>query len=105
MASGYLDLTSRYWRMSAVGAAAVWTRRARTRPAYSFGAAFFFVLAAGALTGAAGRLRFRRALSFFWLIRRRIFIERRLSRLPMGSNYCFAVPVSTTGPRRSAERA
>src|SRR5882724_2802101 len=95
MASGYLDLTSRYWRMSAVGAAAVCTRRARTRPPYSFGAAFFLVLAAGALAGAGGRLRLRRALSFFWLMRRRIFMERRLSRLPMRSDYCFGASVST----------
>lgn len=56
---------------------------------YSLGAAAFFVArdfaAAGAL--AAGRfsaiLRLRRALSFFWLTRRRIFNERRLSCLPM----------------------
>jgi len=55
-------------------------------PLYSLAGAFFFVLgAATALAaGAAGRLRLMRALSFFWLMRRRIFIERRLSRLPMG---------------------
>jgi hypothetical protein len=52
----------------------------------SFAAAFFFVFGAAAAlaAGAAGRLRLMRALSFFWLMRRRIFIERRLSRLPMG---------------------
>jgi hypothetical protein len=97
--------------MSAVGAAAVCTTRgARARPLavapegrevgvagrggrvcahgapnahYSFEAGFFLAaFGAGAFAFATLR-RFRRALSFFWLMRRRIFIERRLSRLPI----------------------
>src|SRR5262245_31170574 len=94
MASGYLALTSRYWRMRAVGALGA---AASTLP-YSFAAPFFFDFA-GAPAGAAlllrvPRFRLRRALYFFWLMRRRIFIERRLSRRPMRTEYWLATSVS-----------
>jgi hypothetical protein len=70
--------------MSAVGAAAATVTTREGAAPYSFAAGFFFAgFAAGALAFAA-RWRFLRALSFFWLMRRRIFMERRLSRLPMG---------------------
>ena len=53
---------------------------------YFFGAAAFFFAGfapAAALSRPAVRFFARRALSFRCLVRRRIFIDRRLSRLPM----------------------
>src|SRR6185437_2649927 len=91
MASGYLDFTSRYWRISAVGAAACTDVRAPLPASrYFLGAAAFFL--AGFALGAAFPLPAvfffaRRALSFLCRVRRRIFIDRRLSRRPMRSQY------------------
>src|SRR5215831_6094992 len=70
--------------MSAVGAAGGAPSKRAGAP-YSFELVFFLGLAAVVLARAVSRLRLRRALSFRWLVRRRIFIERRLSRLPMRS--------------------
>ena len=93
MASGYLDFTSRYWRISAVGAAACKSMRVRDPPpiVYFFGAAVFF-LAAGLAVAAAFSLPAvfflaMRAFSFFCRVRRRIFIDFRLSRRPMRWQY------------------
>src|SRR5580693_8138882 len=92
MASGYRDLTSRYWRISAVGAAACKSVRVRDPPppVYFFGAAAFF-LAGFAVVAAfflpAVFFLATRAFSFFCRVRRRIFIDRRLSRRPMRSQY------------------
>jgi len=62
-------------------------------------AAFFFAglaaPAAAALSRAAPRFFVSRALSFLCRIRRRIFIERRLSRLPIGPQYLFARDLSS----------
>src|SRR6185436_3475899 len=85
MASGYLALTSRYWRISAVVAsrpAPGFTEAAGS--AYSFAAAGRF-LAAGLAAGFARSdfRRLRRAFSFLWRVLRRIFIDRRLSRFPI----------------------
>jgi hypothetical protein len=67
--------------------------------AYFLAAAFFFAgfaaPAAAALSRAAPRFFARRALSFLCRIRRRIFIERRLSRLPIGPQYLVAPDLSS----------
>src|SRR5665213_686339 len=112
MASGYLALTSRYCRIRAVGAATTGgaadggaagsSGRAGkpARPRYFFGAAAFFLAgfalaAAAALLRPAARFLARRAFHFPCRTRRRIFIDRRLSRLPMRSQYWFGDGVSS----------
>ena len=55
----------------------------------------FAAPAAAALSRAAPRFFAIRALSFRCRIRRRIFIERRLSRLPIGPQYLFASGLSS----------
>src|SRR3954471_25091322 len=100
MASGYRDLTSRHWRISAVGAAACKRVRVRDPPllcfasfcGYFFGAVAFFlagfaVTAAFSLPLPAVFFLAIRPFSFFCRVRRRIFIDFRLSRRPMGSQY------------------
>ena len=112
MASGYRDLTSRYCRISAVGAAACKSVRVRDPPpmylGYFFGAAAFFL--AGFAVAAAFSLPAvfflaMRAFSFFCRVRRRIFIDFRLSRRPMRSQYPDSRAAVKDGSRGGAETA
>ena len=94
--------------MSAVGAAACKPDHGRSGPPpYSFAGDFLRGFAAGAaLVGRlVARLRAIRAFSFRWRVLRRIFIERRLSRLPMDVANTGSRPPCQLYPSRSSRIA
>ena len=74
-------------------------------PTYFLAAAFFFAglaaLAVAALSRWTPLFFASRALSFRCRVRRRIFIDRRLSLLPIGPQYLFASELSSQAVARA----